>query len=48
MSNVILGQKASAPKGVIKELFEINQEKCFRCGLCATKCKFEAIEVEYE
>ena len=40
--------KAGAPEGKIKEPFEINQEKCFKCGLCATKCRFEAIKVEYE
>lgn len=40
--------KAGAPKGVIKEPFEIDQEKCFKCGLCVTKCRFEAIETEYK
>ncbi|MCR4593867.1 MAG: 4Fe-4S binding protein [Clostridiales bacterium] len=40
--------KAKAPGGVVKEPFEINQDKCFKCGLCATKCKFDAITIEYE
>ncbi len=40
--------KAGAPKGIIKEPFEINQDKCFKCGVCAAKCRFDAIEVEYE
>ncbi|MBR7072018.1 MAG: 4Fe-4S binding protein, partial [Eubacterium sp.] len=30
------------------EPFEIEQEKCFKCGVCASKCKFGAIEIEYE
>ena len=39
--------KAKAPTGKVKEPFEINQEKCFKCGVCATKCRFGAIELEY-
>ena len=40
--------KAGAPTGKIKEPLENNQEKCFTGGVCASKCKFEAIEVEFE
>ena len=39
--------KAGAPTGKIKEPFTIDQNKCFRCGVCASKYKFDAIEVEY-
>lgn len=39
---------AGAPKGKIKEPFEIDQSRCIKCGLCATKCRKEAITVEYE
>lgn len=38
---------AGAPKGVIKQPFEIDQSRCIKCGVCATKCKKEAIVVEY-
>lgn len=36
-----------APKGKIKEPFEIDQSKCIQCGVCATKCKKDAIVIEY-
>ena len=39
---------AGAPHGEIKSPFEIDESKCFRCGYCATKCKKDAIVVEYE
>lgn len=39
--------KAKAPTGTVKEPFTINQDKCFQCGVCASKCRFDAIEVEY-
>ena len=37
-----------APEGELKKPFAINQEKCFHCGACAKKCRFEAINIEYE
>lgn len=36
-----------AAHGQIKSPFEIDQEKCIRCGACITKCRKEAIAVEY-
>ncbi len=39
---------ADAPQGQVKQPFEIDQSKCFQCGACAKKCRFGAIEVEYE
>ena len=39
---------AGAPHGELKSPFEIDQDKCFRCGTCAKKCRKEAILVEYE
>ena len=39
---------AKAPHGELKKPFEIDQSKCFRCGNCATKCRKDAIKVEYE
>ena len=39
---------ANAPFGEVKQPFEIDQSKCFQCGACAKKCRFGAIQVEYE
>ena len=36
-----------APHGEIRSPFEIDQEKCIRCGACITKCRKNAIAVEY-
>ncbi len=32
--------------GKLKELHEINQELCIRCGSCRDVCKFEAVNVQ--
>ncbi|MBR3241524.1 MAG: iron-containing alcohol dehydrogenase [Parasporobacterium sp.] len=40
--------KAQAPHGELKSPFEIDQKKCFRCGVCASKCPKKAISLEYE
>jgi len=32
--------------GARKELHFIKQEACIKCGMCYTKCKFEAIHIE--
>lgn len=37
---------AEAIKGQLKEVHEIDQEKCIRCGNCITVCRFNAINVE--
>lgn len=34
-----------AISGERKEIHFIDQEKCIKCGLCYTKCKFEAIKL---
>lgn len=39
---------AKAPHGEIKKPFEIDQSKCLKCGLCASKCRKNAIYVRYE
>lgn len=39
--------KADAPQGVLKSPFEIDQNRCFKCGQCAVKCPKKAIVVEY-
>ena len=36
-----------APFGERGKPFEINQAKCFKCGMCASKCKHDAIQTEY-
>lgn len=37
---------SEAIKGQLKEVHEIDQEKCIRCGNCITVCRFNAINVE--
>ena len=37
-----------APWGERGKPFQINQDKCFRCGMCAAKCRHDAIITEYE
>ncbi len=32
--------------GSRKEIHFINQESCIKCGMCFTKCKFDAIHIE--
>lgn len=39
---------AEAPSGELRSPFVIDRSKCFLCGACAKKCKFDAIVVEYE
>ncbi|MTK10983.1 MAG: NADH-quinone oxidoreductase subunit NuoF [Clostridiaceae bacterium] len=37
---------SEAINGQLKEVHEIDQEKCIRCGNCITVCRFNAINVE--
>lgn len=37
-----------APVGERGKPFEIDQSKCTACGMCAVRCKHNAINVEYE
>ena len=37
-----------APSGERGKPFEIDQSKCFQCGMCASKCRFGAIVATYE
>jgi len=32
--------------GERKQLHYINQGECIKCGMCYTKCKFKAIDIE--
>jgi len=32
--------------GTVKEIHEIDMEKCIRCGVCYEVCKFDAVEVK--
>lgn len=34
----------NAISGEVKKLHEIDQEKCIKCGVCMSECKFKAIE----
>ncbi len=36
---------ATCISGKVKEVHEIDQSKCIKCGVCMTKCKFGAIEI---
>ena len=36
-----------AAHGVGRSPFEIDQEKCIQCGACITKCRKDAIAIEY-
>ncbi len=36
----------SAISGEAKELHNINQEECIKCGICLESCKFNAVEVK--
>ena len=38
---------AGAPHGELKKPFEIDQGKCFQCGMCLTKCRKDAINAVY-
>ena len=38
---------AKAPQGERGSAFQIDQNRCFHCGLCAQRCRQKAIEVEY-
>ena len=38
---------ASAISGVLKSPYTINEKLCIRCGVCAEKCKFDAVVAEY-
>jgi len=35
----------NAISGKKKEIHEIDQQKCIKCGICSDSCRFEAIEV---
>ena len=37
-----------APFGERGKPFTIMQEKCTQCGMCAVRCRHDAIKVEYE
>ena len=48
--DIVLGTGPNADERLAAETdewFEIDQEKCFRCGACAVRCRHEAILVEY-
>ncbi|MBQ3432097.1 MAG: 4Fe-4S binding protein [Clostridia bacterium] len=38
---------ARAPQGERGSTFEIRQEMCYHCGVCAKRCPQKAIDVEY-
>ena len=33
----------NAIEGTVKNMHTINQDKCIKCGVCVSKCKFKAI-----
>ena len=39
------GCPAEAISGEVRKPFSINPEKCIRCGMCLSRCKFGAIKV---
>ena len=39
------GCPAEAIVGEVRKPFVINPEKCIRCGMCMSRCKFGAINV---
>jgi electron transport complex protein RnfB len=41
------GCPAGAINGTVKNPHSIDQRKCIQCGFCGTKCKKDAIVIEY-